>query len=129
VTVTRVAAAPSAGGEPLVVLKVTAGVTLKRTDAESPCVPVIVIVYGCPAAVFETVKSGEVIPRFPVESIVQSGEVSNPPGLDTIELHVPASRLENGLVVPETLMGVPAVPEPAVSVNAGATSGVNFVSA
>jgi hypothetical protein len=137
VTVTRVAAAPSAGGEPLVVLSVTAGKTLKVADAESPSVPVIVTVYDCPAAVFETVKSGVVVTRSPVggvpeATIVQDGAESNPPGVDAIE-HVPASRLENGFVLVATLMGVPAVPSPGegmpVSVNVGAASGVKVVSA
>jgi hypothetical protein len=61
VTVTTVAAAPGeppTGGEPVVVLRVTAGEGVKMADAdpESPVAPVTVTVYGCAAAVSKTMK-------------------------------------------------------------------------
>jgi hypothetical protein len=56
VTVTAVPGVLPTGGEPVVVLRVTAALGVKVADPESPVAPVTVTVYTCAAAVFETMK-------------------------------------------------------------------------
>jgi hypothetical protein len=121
-TVTGVPRLPGTGGEPIVGVSLTDAVTVNVADAESPLFPVIVTVYSCPGAVFETMKN--VLVSAPAEVIAQLDEVNRRVSLDTMELQGPASSVENVVLVIVTVW--PAAPVVGPKVMLGAISGTKL---